>query len=193
MDSVYWPILTLIGSFAGGYVGAYLTTKGKNLATHEDIHKLVDQVTAVTTATKKIEAEISSGVWDKQKRWEMKRDVLFLAAKAVTEVDDSLLSLATVFRFKEKEEALSAERLKSSKRWMDATINYDQTKLLVAVVCTKETKEAFDSFAAITAVMSQNITKGQWEAYDNARKDLALKFFALQAAVRKELEVDKAV
>jgi hypothetical protein len=47
------------------YLPAYAKEKGKNLATHEDIQKLVDQVKAVTLATKKIEAEISSGVWDR--------------------------------------------------------------------------------------------------------------------------------
>jgi hypothetical protein len=31
----------------------------------------VDQVEAVTTATKQIEARISNEVWDRQKRWEM--------------------------------------------------------------------------------------------------------------------------
>jgi hypothetical protein len=45
--------------------------KGKNLATYEDIDKLVDLVEAVTTATKQIEARISNEVWDRQKRWEM--------------------------------------------------------------------------------------------------------------------------
>src|ERR1035441_10406166 len=130
MHHFYWPILMVIGSSAGGYFGAYLKTKAANLATHEDIDKLVDQVAAVTTTAKKIEAEIASGLWDRQKRWEMKRDVLFSAAKVVAEVDNSLLSLATVFRFKENQEELSAERLKTSKRWMDATTNYDQTSLL---------------------------------------------------------------
>ncbi len=41
------------------YLGSYLKKKGENLATHEDINKLVDQVSAVTAATKQIEARIT--------------------------------------------------------------------------------------------------------------------------------------
>jgi hypothetical protein len=43
---------------AGAYLGSYLRKKGENLATHEDINNLVVQVSAVTTATKQIEAKI---------------------------------------------------------------------------------------------------------------------------------------
>ena len=44
---------------AGAFIGSYLKKKGENLATHEDINKLVDQVKSVTQATKEIEAKIS--------------------------------------------------------------------------------------------------------------------------------------
>jgi hypothetical protein len=53
-----------LGAVFRPYFTGYATKKGENLATHDDIDKLVDQVKAVTEATKKIEAEISSGVWD---------------------------------------------------------------------------------------------------------------------------------
>ncbi len=42
---------------AGAFIGSYLMKKGENLATHEDINKLVDQVKSVTQATKEIEAK----------------------------------------------------------------------------------------------------------------------------------------
>ena len=54
------------------YLGSYLKKKGENLATHEDIDKLLAQVTAVTQATKEIEAKISVDVWERQKKWEIK-------------------------------------------------------------------------------------------------------------------------
>jgi|SRR5579862_6842215 len=47
-----------ISAGAGVYVGAHLRKKGENLATHEDIHLLVDQVKAVTVAAKEIEAKV---------------------------------------------------------------------------------------------------------------------------------------
>src|SRR5262249_24189492 len=78
------------------YLSGYASKKGENLATHEDIDKLVDQVKATTDATKKLEAEISSGVWNKQKRWEMKREALFDAARRISEIDDAMLSNSIV-------------------------------------------------------------------------------------------------
>jgi len=75
--------LSLAGGWAGAYFGGYLTKKGENLATHEDIDKLVDQVRAVKQTTREIEAKISDEVWDRQKRWELKREVLFEATRAL--------------------------------------------------------------------------------------------------------------
>jgi hypothetical protein len=61
---MFWLIAALFAGF-GAYFGSYFRKKGENLATHEDISKLVDQVSAVTKATKEIEAKISSDVWDR--------------------------------------------------------------------------------------------------------------------------------
>jgi hypothetical protein len=83
---------------AGAYLGSYLKRKGENLATHEDIDKLVDQVAAVTTTTKEIEAKISRDLWDRQKHWEAKRDILFDAAKRLHDVENKLSSLYTFWR-----------------------------------------------------------------------------------------------
>lgn len=180
-------LIVLISGCLGYYFGGYLKKKGENLATHEDIDKLVPQVAAVTQAAKGIEAEISSDVWDRQKRWEMKRDVLFSAARAFASLDDTLTSYGSVFAHKEEPDnlALSEARNKSSRRWFDVSTKFDEARLLVATVCSKETKEAFDSLALVTSEMSQNITRGEWDIYKESRKALALKCFALQAAVRK--------
>lgn len=52
---------------AGAYFGGYLRKKGENLATHEDIRKLTDQVAAVTTTTEQIKTEISDAAWNRQR------------------------------------------------------------------------------------------------------------------------------
>jgi hypothetical protein len=69
-------VTTFVAGGAGAYLGSYLKKKGENLATHEDIDKLVDQVKAVTKATKEIEAKISDDVWSRQKRWEVQQAAL---------------------------------------------------------------------------------------------------------------------
>lgn len=53
------------------YKSAYAEQKGKNLATHEDIQKLIDQV----RETERVKADIADRMWDRQIRWNYKRDV----------------------------------------------------------------------------------------------------------------------
>jgi hypothetical protein len=64
-------VTTVLGSWLGAYLGSYLKKKGENLATHEDIDKLVDQVSAVTTTTKQIEAQISNAMWRRERKSDM--------------------------------------------------------------------------------------------------------------------------
>lgn len=61
-------LTSLASAFVGSYLGGYMKKKGENLATHEDVNKLVEQVSKVTEATKLIEARInrSSRVYERQ-------------------------------------------------------------------------------------------------------------------------------
>lgn len=83
MENLAWVLLAAIASGFGGYVGAYLKKKGENLATHEDLDKLVEQIKATTDATKRIEDQISQEAWDRQRHWEMKRDAVIAAIQAL--------------------------------------------------------------------------------------------------------------
>src|SRR5579864_671592 len=139
-----WTIGTLIVSGLGGAWGAYWVERGKNAATKDDIEEL-------TRLTKQIEAEISTGVWDKQKRWDMKREVLFDAARRLSELDDALLSysvtmkedraqkLAWEIKKPSDDEILGWEQPKNERlaRWMKASTEFDQSRLFVSIVCSK--------------------------------------------------------
>jgi hypothetical protein len=86
-------VLSFIGAGCGAYFGAYLKKKGENWATHADIGKLVDQMAAVTTATKKIEAAISDDVWGRQRRWELKRDTILQTMDEISNIQGPLSAL----------------------------------------------------------------------------------------------------
>ena len=63
-------VAAILAFWMNSYFGRYLRRKAENLATHEDIQKLVDQV----RETERVKAEIADRMWDRQKRWEFKRD-----------------------------------------------------------------------------------------------------------------------
>ncbi|MGH9438054.1 MAG: hypothetical protein ACRD22_09185 [Terriglobia bacterium] len=87
-----WQELTFIVIVPGlsAYLGSYLKKKGENLATHEDIGKLVDQVKAITQATKEIETKISDAVWKRERKAE-------LQLKAIESVNKLTSELVTKF------------------------------------------------------------------------------------------------
>jgi hypothetical protein len=56
---------------AQNYLGKFLAKKAENLATHQDIQKLVDQV----RETERVKAEIADRMWDRQRRWDAKKEL----------------------------------------------------------------------------------------------------------------------
>ncbi len=86
-------LFTFVAAGAGAYVGSYLKKKGENLATREDIDGLVQQVSAVTKATKAIEAQISDDVWNRQRKWELKKESVFEAVKELAGAQEALTAL----------------------------------------------------------------------------------------------------
>jgi hypothetical protein len=207
MDLLLGGIIAVLSFFLGAvfrpYLTGYATKKGENLATHEDIDKLVDQVKAVTEATKKIEAEISSGVWDRQKRWEMKREVLFEAARKISEIDDAMLSNSVVLkedrakqeewgtRTPSMEEQITWGETKNERlmRWSKASSEFDVSRAFVFIICGKEAAQAFSELGVcINSLAAQMIQDPG--AYDSGRPELFKKILLAQKAIRKELEVD---
>lgn len=68
-------VVSVAGAGIGAYGGAYLREKGKNLATHEDIEKIVAQLRKTTEAAEDIKAQISGELWLGQIRWQLKREL----------------------------------------------------------------------------------------------------------------------
>src|ERR1700689_1834778 len=140
MDELLKLLFFALFAGVGAFLGSYLKRKGENLATQEDIDKLVRQIRAVTEATKEIEAKISNDMWDRQKRWEMKREVVFGETKGVGLVMDKLPSLHSAYR----SERESVEKgnpewhggiSKAIAAFSEAANNLDHITPLVNLVC----------------------------------------------------------
>ena len=188
-------VVTFLSGGTGAYLGSYLKKKGENLATHEDINKLVDQVSAVTTATKQIETKISSDLWDRQKQWKLKREVLFDAAKKLSEVDNRLLSLQTFWEHLsqgkiEGEESRIRLQNKYVTQWQDSMRSFEETESLIFVTCSKETMRAFVEFADLLRNTSSNIVSGDLETYAKSKDERLKKMTLVRVGIREELGIN---
>ncbi|HEY2350898.1 MAG TPA: hypothetical protein VGH83_00190 [Candidatus Acidoferrum sp.] len=195
-------VLSILLSIFVGFLAGYMKKKGEDLATHENLGKLVEQMSAVTKATKDIEAKISSDVWDRQKRWELKREVLFDATKRLADVEDGLLSLDSILQVelakqnKVEEEgaklAWAETKHERTMKWSQASAAFDEARLMVNMACQKDTIAAFEAFGTLVNLTAAKITPGKdWEVYDKSRPEREKKRVAVRTAVRKELGIDE--
>ncbi len=189
-------LTVLVSAFIGSYLGPYLKRKGQNLATHEDIDKLVDQVRAVTTTTKEIEAKISNDVWDRQKRWELKRDVLFEMMKRTGALTHELANLHAVYQtdkeaIKRGEPGRLERQAEASKTWGKAASEFDNTALLVNLVCGKELKKVLAELSLFNRNVGLKLLNRQIDALEETMDEFVAKLQAVTAAVQAELNTDK--
>lgn len=183
-------LLSAIGGSFGGFFGAYLKKKGENLATKEDFRDLKEQTGKLRRTTREIEAKIDDQIWNKQRRWELKRDVLFEASKRLANVDEALLSLKTVYELM----ASTGERFEDGKlerltKWQAADKALSESRFFVGVVCEKQTVDATDGFATLAGKTAADLN-GDAQAYANKSLELTRNYFRARAAIRKELEID---
>lgn len=187
-------IVPALSAGVGAYVGGYLKTKGTNLATHEDIDKVVEQVRAVTQTAKEIEAKISDAVWDRQRRWEMKRDALFSALKAMAAINEALVRLRAVLSTFATPDNVTPWNLEIRERmelWRTASKEFDEVKLLVMVICDKTTVGAIDGFSQLANnVCMAMLNEHNPAKYDERAAELAGTLFAARAAIRNELGIE---
>lgn len=183
-------LLSTMGGWFGGFFGAYLKKKGENLATREDFRDLKEQTGELRRTTREIEAKIDDQIWNKQRRWELKRDVLFEASKRLANVDEALISLKTVYELM----ASTGERFEDGKlerllKWQAADKALSESRFFVGVVCEKQTVDAIDGFAAIAGKIAADLN-GDAQAYADKSLELARNYFRARAAIRRELEID---
>jgi hypothetical protein len=188
MAVIFW-LLTAAISGAAAYFGAYLRKKGENLATHEDLKNLVEQMKAVTQATKEIEAKIDNQVWSGQRQWELKRDALLATVSALRHAHNAVQILYSAYdvdmsvKGEQWKEKIPEERKRSS----EALAVFNEKRFEASLVCSKIVNSALDRPAALMRRCIIDFAQGDFKkASDLAPRihdavDLAIDF------MRKEL------
>jgi hypothetical protein len=185
-----------VASSAWAFISSHISRvkrRTSNLATHEDFEDLKNQTAALKRTTTEIEAEIKGGLWDKQRRWELKRDVVFGSIKRIAQTDEALVGLHALYQVPELPDNLGSMQSRHDRivAWAKASAELDESKLLVAVTCSKETKEAVEGFVCVAARIARQLTAEKIAtAYTGGGKELAVKLFVARAALRRELGID---
>lgn len=190
-----YAVTTFVAAGAGAYLGSYLKKKGENLATHEDIGKLVDQMKAVTQATKEIEAKISNEVWSRQKRWEVQQAALLESLKELASSEAFLWSLVHAYGAMDGETEQGIQlRKDASEKYMTAINAFWRTQLATAIVCGKNISDALEKVDRLMAMVRNKAIQGnavdiwgKWfEEVQVAKRELG-------SAIRKELQFESAI
>jgi hypothetical protein len=176
---------------AGAFLGSYLKKKGENLATKEDLDDLVEQVRAVTTTTKEIEASISNEVWDRQRQWELKRDAVYSVLQAIAAADDAIVDLVNVLGSEQLNELETFEKLLSL-TWAksyESLENLGQKRALALIICERGlTDVVLDIKKAVQNIMME-LHAGKPDAYSLRAAKLGKDMVLAYALGRLELGI----
>jgi uncharacterized protein YoxC len=189
-------LLLLNAAFIGTgvYLSSYLKTKAEHLATREDFEELRQQTASLTHTAKEIEAKISGDLWDRQKQWELKRDVLFELARKAGTLNTRFTHLLAIYigelANKQRGEAPRFDtRLEVSKEWNAAFTEFQAAITLSSVLCGLEVMTAASQLGVRGGELVDSIMEENSEVIKTCTTELAAKTQILTHAIRKELEL----
>jgi hypothetical protein len=187
-------LLVLNAAFLGVgiYLSSYLKTKAKNLATREDFEGLRQQTASLTQTTREIEAKISSEVWDRQKHWELKREVLFEMGRQINTAVDTLKRLDNLLQTKTKnpkadQSVWDQMKIVENEKWFEISNLLSESHLFVGVSCGPKAIEALEGFLYIIRTMVGNIYKGDTNCFRANAGKLNDAQEQIRTAIREEL------
>jgi hypothetical protein len=194
------PILTTIGVFLlarfTNVFDAYAGERAKLLAQFHNLDKLVEQTTKLTATTETIKARISDEVWDRQMRWNFRRDTYIRLMEALGErldVEGHNKLLEQIRRRGPTDRALfGAERDKAMIRAQAVQVQLVRAACVGPLVISAESHQVLiETNAAIKkvnydlpdfeAVSDHNLTvlqDGLNRLFVSARKDLGIELAA---------------
>jgi hypothetical protein len=90
MSATAQVVLTIMMAGAGGFLGAYLREKGKNLATREDLEPIV-------RGQETIKQQLAHSTFVEGRRWELKREITWNLLSHLAKAQLSLTAQSTYY------------------------------------------------------------------------------------------------
>lgn len=189
-------VVTVLSAGIGAYIGAYLKKKGENLATHEDFQTVLTELKATTRATKEIENTISHEVWDRQRKWEIKKETLFDATRSLVDLNNALMRLSSVATAKKTnpgipEGAWLAQQNQALTACAEASISLQRITLLLSVTVGSDVLIAFGKTNDMLREMSAKMSDEDFEGARVLVAPMRQNMSELIAKIRLELGVDQ--
>jgi hypothetical protein len=175
----------------GIYLSSYLKKKAQNLATREEFKELERQTAALTKTTAQIEADIEGSQWDREKRWELKREVLFEAARRVAAAFVALQDLETILQTKLKLPHIdfATDKKDANNKWFQAKSALDESSLFVGVTCGKNMADTLDQYIRLTVTVAASVNLDNAQSYRDSLREIISLNEAIQGAIREELGI----
>jgi len=179
MQWIIWALSVVIALFVGGYLKSYMSKKGENLATKEDVAE-------ITQTQKRIENKISDEFWIKQRNRQLKEEIVLKAFKSAMVLQKAIRDFYTEIGMPH---TLDGRKVVSAHREMDATFqDFFQQHLLVKIVCGPKVEDNFSLIAVLTMAISREYTSSgtvSEEKYDEVMRTLK----SLIDAVKADFEI----
>jgi hypothetical protein len=198
MDPAVASFLTVVGSGIAAYAGAYFKKRGEDRAIEDGFAQVLRQTKETTQATKAIEARITDEVWDRQKRWELKRDILLEAIKRSAALDEALntyrsfvdLDIKRAPQGPELDTHWAQQNLETKRTWNKASADFDETRAIVEAICSSELKLATDNLGIFAAISAARLAKGDSESWAEVDRGVFYRIKNIQVAIRRELGLE---
>jgi len=194
----YW-LLTVLSAGIAAFVGAYLKQKAQNLATHEDIQNLVQQVEATTAATKAIEGRISDEFWNKQRVWEMKRDISLgllanarLMQEAISELNVRVNMLERYQEGTVERRETMRQKLEILEKWNSASNSFHSRRNEASIFCSRDVVYAAANISTNLIEWYDIALTGKITDFGQLGKNWQVTLQPLYAAIQKELGISNS-
>jgi hypothetical protein len=154
IDILEKVLMVLFSAGAGaviGFLAGYFKKLGENLATKHDFDEIKGQTADLTEATKKIEAKIDDEIWDRQKQWEMRRDILLEIMRSMADIRNAHYGVTAAFKGAkkaptDKQAEWIAIKANAVEAWRIATEKLELSRITAEVLGDTALIEALKGF-----------------------------------------------
>ncbi len=196
MNNASWLLYPglFVASLVGAAAGAFFKRIGEDFAAQQSIQKL-------TATVENIKAAISDDVWDRQRQWEMRRDAVYDAWRALHELHTSLFNILSVFSHpipnygndEDLKNSLLSTRSQAADQFDACKTTYYHANNLARLVMGNEFPKLFCAYAKQAEQIANEIMNGNTGSFTPERsKELAEKINDILQGARKELNIKNA-